>query len=140
MGATAAWAHFDHGADIGVEGVGRSLEEAFEQAAMALTAVVCEPRRVRPEIMLSFRCADADPELLLVDWLNELIYAMSTRGMLFARYAVEISNGVLRGRAWGERVDVARHAPAVEIKGATMTALAVTQINGRWTARCVVDV
>ena len=43
--------------------------------------------------------------------------------------------------AWGERVDPEKHQPAVEIKGATYTALSVTeQTDGSWTARCVVDV
>jgi tRNA nucleotidyltransferase (CCA-adding enzyme) len=65
---------------------------------------------------------------------------MATRRMLFARFAVVIDGHTLRGEAWGEPVDVARHQPAVEIKGATYTELRVAQEDGRWIAQTVVDV
>ena len=66
---------------------------------------------------------------------------MATRRMLFGRFVVRIENGRLHGLAWGEPVDVARHEPAVEAKGATLTALQVAQrSDGTWVAQCVVDV
>jgi tRNA nucleotidyltransferase (CCA-adding enzyme) len=66
---------------------------------------------------------------------------MAVRKMLFARFAVTIDGGRLQARLWGEGVDVARHAPACEPKGATYTTLRVAQdADGRWSAGCVVDV
>ena len=63
------------------------------------------------------------------------------QSMLFGRFAVSLQDGRLQATAWGEAVDPARHAPAVEIKGATYTDLAVRQDDeGGWTAQCVVDV
>jgi SHS2 domain-containing protein len=48
---------------------------------------------------------------------------------------------VLTGAAYGEPVDRARHQPAVEVKGATHTALGVERRDdGAWIAQCVVDV
>ena len=50
-------------------------------------------------------------------------------------------DGRLEGTLWGEPVDVARHAPACEPKGATYTALRVAQdAGGSWSAACIVDV
>lgn len=37
--------HFDHEADIGLHGIDNTLDEAFEQAAPALTAVEVEGYR-----------------------------------------------------------------------------------------------
>jgi SHS2 domain-containing protein len=85
-------------------------------------------------------CQAPSDELLLVEWLNALIYEMAVRVMLFADFAVEIEAGELRATAYGEPVDVERHEPAVEIKGATLTALQVTESAGGWRAQCVVDV
>jgi SHS2 domain-containing protein len=136
-----AWGHFVHGADIGVEGRGPTLDAAFEQAALALAAVICDPARVEPRVPVTVRCEGPDPELLLTDWLNALIYEMATRRMLFARFEVSIEAGNLSATAWGEPVEVPRHHPAVEVKGATYTALSVTRgEDGIWIARCVVDV
>lgn len=138
---TPAWEHFPHGADIGVRGFGETEAAAFQQAALALTAVVADPATVRPEQRVEIRCEAPDHELLLVDWLNHLVYEMATGHMLFSRFQVEIGNGRLRGIAWGEAIDPRRHAAAVEVKGATYTALEVARdAGGRWRAQCVVDV
>jgi SHS2 domain-containing protein len=86
-------------------------------------------------------CAAPDPELLLVDWLNAWVYEMSVRKMLFSRFAVTLGEGEARGTGWGEPLDPDRHHPAVEVKGATYTALHVgREADGLWHARCVVDV
>ena len=138
--APPCWEHFEHGADIGVRGLGRTPAEAFEQAALALTAVLTDPERVAAREAVAVRCEAPDLELLLVDWLNALIYEMATRRMLFGRFAVRIEDGRLEATAHGEPVDPARHAPAVEVKGATYTALAVRRRDdGSWVAQCVVD-
>lgn len=134
------WEHFEHGADIGVRGFGASPAEAFEQAALALTAVVVEPDAVRPRERVAVTCEAPDLELLLAEWLNALVYEMATRRMLFARFAVRLSGTRLAGEAWGEPVDAGRHCPAVEVKGATYTALRVAPADGGWLAQTVVDV
>ena len=135
------WEHFPHDADIGVRGVGASREEAFEQAALALTAVITAPHTVAPNEVVEVACEAPDDELLLADWLNALVYEMATRRMLFGRYEVRLEDRRLQAIAWGEAVDVARHQPAVEVKGATYTELLVKQDeNGAWRAQCVVDV
>ena len=136
-----SWTHFEHRADMGVAGYGASPAEAFEQAALALTAIICDPAQVRPAQAIPIHCEEPDLELLFVDWLNALIYEMAVRHLLFSRFRVELEGAVLRGQAWGEPIDPERHQPAVEIKGATYTALAVRRENaGHWVARCVVDV
>lgn len=128
-------------ADIGVHGWGPTLETAFEQAALAMTAVITDPHGVRSIVPVEIDCSAPDAELLLVDWLNALVYAMATRRMLFGRFSIQIEEGQLRGTAMGEAIDRTRHQPAVEIKGATYTELRVWQAeDGLWHARCVVDV
>lgn len=135
------WEHFEHQADVGVRGYGPTLAAALEQAAVALTAVVTEPGSVADSEPVSIECEAPDSELLLAEWLDALIYEMSTRRMLFARFRVDVEGQHLRATAWGEPIDVARHQPAVEVKGATLTALRVGQAeDGRWLAQCVVDV
>ncbi len=135
------WEHFAHGADIGVRGIGLSESEAFEQAALALTAVVTDPAIVRLREVVAIHCEAPDDELLLADWLNAIVYEMATRGALFGRFAVKLDRQRLDATAWGESVDRARHHPAVEVKAATYTALRVAQrADGAWIAQCVVDV
>lgn len=134
------WEHFEHMADMGVRGIGPSREAAFEEAARAMCATVADPALVRPESLVEVDCTATQDEFLLVDWLNALIAEMSARRMIFCKFEVRITNGHLHGRAWGETVDPARHHPAVEVKGATLTELKVIHDDTLWTAQCVVDV
>jgi SHS2 domain-containing protein len=136
-----SWENFSHGADIGVRGIGATMEEAFEQAALALTGVITEVTTVEPVDEVKVECAAPDEELLLTEWLNELVYQMAVRRMLFSRFEVRMKKDHLTGRLWGEPVDVEKHKPAVEVKGATFTELKVGHDeNGKWLAQCVVDV
>ena len=162
------WEHFRHGSDIGIRGIGTTKAQAFEQAAMALTAAITAPESVRPTRKIAIHCDAADDEFLLVDWINAVIFEMATRNMLFCRFQVVLGDSAavatatvaapsveadadadaialgamaLDASAWGEPVDVARHCPAVEAKGATFTELAVKPIHDDWwIAQCVVDV
>jgi tRNA nucleotidyltransferase (CCA-adding enzyme) len=140
MEGGARWEHFEHGADVGVRGFGATQAEAFEQAALALTAAVADPGAVQPRERVTIACEAPDAELLLAEWLNALVFEMSTRKMLFSRFAVTLDGGRLRAQAWGEPVDAARHQPAVEAKGATYTGLRVAPADGGWLAQTVVDV
>jgi tRNA nucleotidyltransferase (CCA-adding enzyme) len=138
---TPRWEHFEHGADIGVRGIGPTRAEAFAQAALALTAVLTDPAGVVPRQAVPIRCAAPDDELLLLAWLNAVVSEMAVRRMVFGRFAVTLDDGRLEATAWGEPLDPARHEPAVEVKGATCTQLRVAPMpGGDWLAQTVVDV
>lgn len=141
MRSAPCWELFAHGADVGVRGWGCTQAQAFEQAARALTAVLTDPAAVRAQRSLTLTCRAPDDELLLLAWLNRLVTEMSLRGMLFSGFRVMLSQGTLRARVTGERINQARHRPAVEVKGATATELCVLQRpDGLWLAQAVVDV
>ncbi len=137
----SSWEHFEHGADIGIRGIAPTLEQAFEQAAVAMTAVITDPLSVSANTAVEIYCEAPDIELLFVSWINELVYQMAVDGLLFSRYEVAIDDDHLSAVAYGEAVDQRKHQPAVEIKGGTFTELRVCQRNdGAWLAQCVVDV
>ena len=97
-------------ADIGVRGFGATLAQAFEQAAMALTAVITDPAVVRPSQRIGVSCEGLEEDLLLYDWLNALVYEMATRRLLFSRFELEYSEGRLDASVWGEpRTAFSRH-------------------------------
>ncbi len=138
---TARWEHFPHDADIGVRGIGPTLAAAFEQAALAMTAVITDLEKVELREKIAISCEAPEPDLLFVDWLNALVLEMATRGLLFGAFHVEIRNHGLTATAEGEPADPKRHEPCAEIKGATFTELAVEQrADGAWVAQCIVDV
>ena len=138
---TAHWEHYEHGADIGIHGMGGTQAIAFAQAALALTAVTTHPDNVSPVTQVKIECEAPDVELLFVEWLNALIYEMAVKNMLFSRFDVILNLPNLHAMVWGEKINLQKHHPAVEVKGATYTTLGVYEDdNATWHARTVVDV
>lgn len=135
------WEHYSHPADMGIRGFGPTKEEAFGQAGLALTAVIVDLQTIEPKEQIEMSCEEQDDELLFVDWLNSLLYEMATRRMLFGKFDISIENGQLQAKAWGEKIDVKKHRPSVEVKAATYADLRVEQNkNGNWLVQCIVDV
>lgn len=135
------WNHFEHDADIGLRATSATREGLFEGMGRALTAVLTDPAGVRLEETVNIHCEAPDDALLLVDWLNALIYEMATRRMVFGNWRVKLHGTILEACVEGEALDRDRHKPVVEVKGATYTALAVEcDESGIWCGQCVVDV
>lgn len=138
---SARWEHFEHQADIGVRGYGATPAEAFEQAGLAMVAIMVPLERVAPAIRVKVECEAPDYELLFTDWLNSIVREMSMRRLVFSRFCVRVEKNRLNAELWGEPLDSARHEPSVEVKAATYYALKVCRdTQGGWVAQCVVDV
>jgi SHS2 domain-containing protein len=141
------WEHFSHQADIGIKATAEGISKAFEDAALALTAIVTEPKKVDAVECVEIECTAEDEELLLVNWLSSVIYEMDVRKMLFSRFEVQIdsthsddSKLTVRAKIWGEKINQIKHSPAVEPKAVTYNQLSVKEENGKWTVQCVIDV
>jgi len=136
---TQSESYFEHDADIGVVGRGATLESAFEAAARATFAIMTDLAQVRALDSVTVEFEEADEELALVRWLNLLIGSARERRLVFGRFWLERDGVRWRGGASGEpwRPELER---GVEVKGATLTMLAVRRADGFWEARCVVDV
>jgi SHS2 domain-containing protein len=132
---------YAHGADVGIRGFGATLALAFESIAMALTSVVCDLDRIRASAQVETRCAASNTEGLLYQWVNAIVFEMATRRMLFSRFHVNLTDTRLEAVLWGEPLNIAKHQPAVEVKGATYTDLRIERKDtGAWAVQCVVDV
>ena len=132
-------AYFEHDADIGIVGRGASIEQAFEHAASAVFSIMTDLDAVRPQTSVAFEFDEADPELALVTWLNLLLGEARSRALVFGRFSLRRAGAHWIGEAAGEpwRAEMQR---GVEVKGATLTGLALAERAGAWEARCIVDV
>jgi SHS2 domain-containing protein len=133
------WEHLEHGASLGVRGLGPTKAAAFEQAALALTAVIADPRAVEPSSTVAITCEAADDEALLLAWLNAVIGEMVSRQMLFSRFHVELQPGRLSACASGERAGVERHHRASSVKRATRDELSVRCTPEGWLAQSLLE-
>jgi SHS2 domain-containing protein len=138
------FAFFDHTGDIGVEVRAASLEQLFAEAASAFTEILTEPALVRSRLSAEISLRSPEVDLLMVDWLNELLYLFETRAMLVSSARVTLGRDAAEHRldatVGGEAFDPARHPIKVTVKAVTYHALEVLETTGLWRARIVVDV
>ncbi|MDI9636317.1 archease [Kamptonema cortianum] len=139
------WELFSHKADMGIRGIAPTFEKAFEQAGFALTGVMIDPTQVHEVKHIKVTCRAPNRDALFYDWINELVFQMSTLNMIFSHYKVTIFNEKnefsFAGEAWGEKIDPKSHEIAVEVKGATFAELKTEETqDGRCLVQCVVDV
>lgn len=132
--------NFEHQADAGVRGIGKSLEESFQECARALYALMTDLSKVKQEREFKFSCVAENNEELLVEFLNKLITDTSTNNYFYSKFRVEIKSDYLTCTAWGERINPKKHELLVEVKAATYSQLLVEFKKGKWIAQTIVDV
>jgi SHS2 domain-containing protein len=118
----------EHTADIGLRAWGATLQEAFENAATALSAIVVELDDIEPRIAYPIAASGDDDQSLLVNWLNEALYYLDARRIVLRRFRIEhFADGRVAGQAWGEPRDPVKHRPKVIVKGVTYHQLKIEQ-------------
>jgi len=130
---------FEHKADMGVRGFGKSIEEAFQEGAKAMFSVECNVKKVKPLEKAKIKASAQNFEELFVEWLNQLLAESSIRNMLFSKFDVKIKDNKLIGYAFGEKINK-KHELKVEVKAATYSQLKVFQNKKKWICQCIVDV
>lgn len=139
----ASYEIFEHGADIGIRGIGKDIPQAFENGAKAMFSIIIENfSAVYPIEKINISCISFDIESLFTAWLNTLIAQADINNLMFKDFKVDaIKDFALEGSAYGEPFNPFRHRKGVEVKGATFTELKVFRRTDEvWIAQCVVDV
>ena len=131
----------DHTADVGVRAWAPSLGGVFEEAAKAMFSLICDPLTIDQTEKVDVRLEAEDRDLLLVGWLNELIYLFEARRALFSDFEVlELDDTHLVARVSGEELDPARHAVCGGVKAATLHQLSLSEGPSGWEAFVILDV
>ncbi len=132
---------FEHTADLGLRIRSSTLDTLFGEAAEALFAAVVEDlNAIEHRELREFRIENDEPELLLFDWLNELLFLFDTQHLLFSKFQVHLDHNRLEGKAWGEPLDRSRHLLSHEVKAITYHGLRLEQVADGWLAEVIVDI
>ncbi len=135
---------FEHKADMGIRGVGKSREEAFSECAKAMFSIMIDLEQIEKKEEKEVIVTSYDLEQLLVEWLNELLYLKDVHSMFFSGFEIkEIKKKrkgyELNGKVFGEKMNDAQEVKT-EVKAATYSGLRVEREDIIWKAQCIVDV
>ena len=139
----------EHTADIGIKITEKTLPQLFETAAYGMFSIFVENIDViKPNKKFKIKITGVDPESLLVNWLNELLYLYSVKHTVFSKFDVILSKAKYPGTKFklsatifGEPVNPDKHQINVEIKSATYHNLHITRkINNNFSATIIFDI
>ena len=130
----------NHTADVGIIAYGADLPQAFANAARGLFSLMVELDEVEERLQREIKLTASDPDDLLVEWLNELVYQFDTEGIIFKRFDVlELNNSHLKARGYGEKADSAKHKLKIGVKAATYHMLKIEK-NGGYRVQVIFDI
>ena len=135
----------EHTADVYVEAYGASLEEAFENAALATLEVMTEPKKVQPRIEDVIEVEARDEYALLYNLLEELLVKFELAGKLYSRFKIFKMEKTAMGsklmvKAWGEPYDPKKHPSKVGIKSITYHQMEILKKPKSVVVRFILDV
>jgi SHS2 domain-containing protein len=131
----------EHPADVGFVAYGRTLEELFTNAALAMLSLACDLEGIEERERREVEAAGTDTESLLYAWLAEILAVWDAEQLAFRRVEVShLAGGHVRGTAYGEKFDKTRHRAGTYIKAVTYHQLRVEQTPEGWRAQVYLDV
>jgi SHS2 domain-containing protein len=135
----------EHTADAYVEAYGKSLEEAFENAAMASLDVMTEPEKVEVKIEDVLEVEAPDEYALLYSWLEEILVKFELTGKLYSRFKISSIEKTpvgwkLKAKAWGELYDPEKHPSKIGIKSITYHQMEIVKKTKSVIVRFILDV
>lgn len=129
-----------HTADIKFRVFGKSLEEIFENSALAVSEFLSKGKKVKAKKRktISLVSSSSDLNLLLYKFLDELIFFLDAENFLVSKAEVEIKDEHLKAIIYGDKAS--DYKDLDHIKAATYSEMYVKKINNKWEAQAVMDV
>jgi len=134
----------EHTSDVYVQAYGRSLEEAFENAALGLTGVVTDVSRIRPEQTVEETVEAEDLQMLLYKWLEAILVRLDAEQMVFSVFNVKIEREgckhVLKAVMRGERFKPGWHTSGTQVKAVTLHEMEIEEYPGKARIKVLLDI
>ena len=134
---------FDVTADVGYKAYGNTLEEAFENAALAMFDVITDISKIRQNIKKEIQIESEDEYALLYDWLSEFLVILDSEFLIFSKFEVKIEKDmdgyILYGTAWGEEFDPQLHESRDEVKAVTYHRMNIKK-DKKYTVQLILDI
>jgi SHS2 domain-containing protein len=129
-------------ADVGFEAYGKSLNELFGNAALAMFEVMVNTKKIKLKVKREFKVKAEDLEGLLFQWLNELLFYYGAENLAFSKFEVKVDekNIKLKSKCLGEEIDPEKHEVKTEVKACTYHKMIVEKINSMWKAQVILDI
>lgn len=145
MDNTGKFEFLEHTADVYVAAHGKTLEEAFENAALAMFEVMTDTDKVSANVENKFEVMAEDEFALLYSWLETLLVSFETKNMVYSLFQIadieETEEGFrIKGSAWGEKFNAEKHTQKVGVKAITYHRMEILKEFNKVTLEFILDI
>jgi SHS2 domain-containing protein len=135
----------EHSADIYIESYGRTLKEAFQNAAIGLGFLIIESDNVEPEEMRTIEAEAENKEALLFEFLSKFLYYQDAEELIFHDVIVENieeKNGKwhIKATAKGEVFNSEKHEQGTHVKAITYHHMEIDETKDKYRIKYLVDI
>ena len=136
---------FEHTADTIFEGYGKTFEEAFSNAALAMQEVMTDISKVEPKQEEKIEAKGEDMKALLYDFLEKFLILKDAKNLLFSEIKVKKIEKVADGYkitavAKGEEFNPEKHEDKTHVKAVTYHEMEVGEKEGKKYVRVLIDI
>jgi SHS2 domain-containing protein len=145
MDKTGKFEFLEHTADAYIAAHGKTLEEAFENAALAMFEVMTDTKKVSADVEDCVEVEAEDEYSLLYSWLEALLVNFETKNMLYSKFQIvgidEIAEGFrIKATVWGEKFNADKHAQKVGVKAVTYHRMEILKELDKVTLEFILDI
>jgi SHS2 domain-containing protein len=142
---TKRFEFLEHTADLYIAAYGRSLEEAFENAAYAMFEGMTDLAKVQPTLKDEVEVEGYDEQALLYNWLEALLVKFDVKSYLCSRFKIQYiektAEGLrLKAKIWGESFNPEKHLSKVGVKAVTYHQMEIIKQSDLVTVRFILDI
>jgi SHS2 domain-containing protein len=135
----------EHTADVYIAAYGKSLEKAFENAALAMFEVITDTDKINPTIVKSLEVEAEDEYALLYSWLESLLVRFETTNILYSIFKISnlerTSKGLrIKAKVWGEKFNAKKHTQKVAVKAVTYHRMEIISETEKVTVEFILDI
>ena len=145
MEKTGKFEFREHTADILIAAHGQNMEEAYENAALAMFEVMTDTAKVNPAEEDTVEVEEEDEYALLYSWLEALLVKFEVKGMLYSKFKIssfeDKPEGLkLKAAIWGEKFNPEKHPQKVAVKAITYHRMEIIKEIDKVTLEFILDI
>ena len=135
----------EHRADAYIAAYGKTLEEAFENAALATFETMTETKKITPKHKEIVEVEGFDEKALLYNWLETLLVKFDTSEILSSKFKVESIQKTekgfkLKAKIYGEAFNPKKHPQKVGVKAITYHRMEIKKTPNKTTVKFILDI
>src|SRR5665647_1028069 len=135
----------EHTADVYVRAHGKTMEEAYENAAMSMFETITETEKVAPTQEDSVEVEAEDQYALLYSWLEALLVKSETLDMLYSKFQITSwietpESFKIKAKIWGEKFNPQKHPQKVAVKAVTYHRMVIIREMDRVILEFILDI